>query len=194
MYDFHYDYMKEKFPDCNILYMDTDSLIYEVFCDDFYESIKPDLNRFDTSDYPKDNQYNLPLVNKKKLGLMKDELKGEILTDFVGLRSKMYCIRENGLDKIKKSKGTKKRVVEKSLHFEDYYSALVEGISIEETQNSIRSYLHQVYSIEQRKIVLNASDDKRFILPDGFCTLPWGHYKIKEFQKRTTTSIIIICL
>ena len=73
MYSFHYDYMLPKLGSekCHIQYMDTDSFIYAIECDDVYEEvIKADLSKFDTSDYPPDNPYNIPQANKKVLGLM----------------------------------------------------------------------------------------------------------------------------
>ena len=69
---------------CKIVY----SLIYHIECDDAYESMKRDIARFDTSDYPANNEYSMPLVNEKEPGLMKDENDGAIIT--VGLRVKMY--------------------------------------------------------------------------------------------------------
>ncbi|KYM95737.1 hypothetical protein ALC62_13644, partial [Cyphomyrmex costatus] len=94
LYEFHHEYMAPLFHDkCKIIYTDTDSLIYHVECDDVYEIIKRDIDRFDTSDYSVDNPFRIPLANKKVPGLMKDENNGAIMTEFVGLRAKMYALR-----------------------------------------------------------------------------------------------------
>ena len=66
-------------------------LMYSVECEDVYERMKRDIDRFDTSDYAVDNPYGMPRVNKKVPGLMKDENNGPLMTEFVGLRSKMYA-------------------------------------------------------------------------------------------------------
>ena len=93
MYEFHYNNMKRKYNNdkFTLCYMDMDSLIYSIETDDFYKDIADDVkDRFDTSGYNPDKP--LPVgLNKKVIGLMKDELGGEIMTEFVTLRPKMYA-------------------------------------------------------------------------------------------------------
>ncbi|KAJ8916935.1 hypothetical protein NQ315_013407 [Exocentrus adspersus] len=122
VYDFHYNFMLKKFSvdDCKLLYTDTDSLIYDIKCDDFYEIIKENLHKFDTSDFKQDNPYCIPRVNKKVVGLLKDENNGVIMTEFVGLRAKMYSIKCGSVYTTKKIKGVKKDVIKNHIKFEDY--------------------------------------------------------------------------
>ena len=108
MYEFHYNYMKQKYPEgLTLCYMDTDSLIYDIKTDDFYKDIAEDVkDRFNMSGY----NPNRPLpvgLNKKVIGLMKDEPGGEIMTEFVTLRPKMYAYK-TGESESKKCKGIKK--------------------------------------------------------------------------------------
>ena len=91
MYEFHYDYMIPKYGDrLKLCYMDTDSLVYHIKTEDFYADIADDVPaRFDTSGYCPNRP--LPVgLNKKVIGLMKDELGGAIMTEFVALRPKLY--------------------------------------------------------------------------------------------------------
>ena len=91
--EFHYDYMRLKYGSkIKLCYMDTDSFVYEIETEDFYRDIAKDVEkRFDTSGYSKDDNRPLPIgKNKKMIGLMKDELGGKIMTEFVALRAKMY--------------------------------------------------------------------------------------------------------
>ena len=89
LYEFHYEYIIPLYRDkCKIMYMDTDSLIYLLECENVYEDIKRDIARFDTSDYPERNAYDIPRVNNKIPGLMKDENGGAIMTKFIGLMRK----------------------------------------------------------------------------------------------------------
>ena len=91
IYEFWYDYVKTKYEDkARLCYMDTDSFVVNIKTKDFYKDISQDVNkRFDTSNYT----FDIPLptgVNKKVIGLMKDELSGDIITEFVALRPKAY--------------------------------------------------------------------------------------------------------
>ena len=125
MYEFWYDYVKIKYEDkARLCYMDTDSFVVNIKTKDFYKDIPENVKeRFDTSNYI----YHRPLptgVNKKVIGLMKDELGGDIITEFVALRPKAYSYIKNDFIEMKKAKGTKKRVVNKMLGFEDYKKCL----------------------------------------------------------------------
>ncbi|XP_031787978.1 uncharacterized protein LOC107982100 [Nasonia vitripennis] len=153
VYDFHYLYMKQRVGEkCKLLYTDTDSLIYEVADIDMYQIMKNNKHKFDTSDYDENNQFGIPRVNKKVSGLMKDECCGKIMTEFVGLRSKMYSILIEGGETVKKAKGIKSNVVKKSITFEDYRRCLQDLIIIQREQCNIRSKLHIVHTEKQEKI------------------------------------------
>lgn len=179
MYDFYYNHVKKKYGEnVEMLYTDTDSFILEVETNCFYTDMLSDLQMFDTSDYAQNNQFNIPLVNKKVPGLFKDELNGEILTEFVGLRSKMYSVKADRIEKMKKAKGVKKYVLKKSIKFEDFVDCLKNNNVIVRNQNSFRSKNHTVFTIRQSKIALSPMDNKRYVLDDNITTLPWGHYKV----------------
>jgi len=104
MYDFHYNYIKLKYPDekSKLMFTDTDSLTYLIKTDDVYEDMLNDNHLFDFSDYPDDhpcfqslNQIeiqNIKKKNKKIIGKFKDELKGISMEEYVGLRPKLYSI------------------------------------------------------------------------------------------------------
>ena len=107
MYEFWYDYMKPKYGNkVKLRYMDTDSFIMNIKTNNFYEDIASDVeNRFDTSNY----EVNRPLPtgkNKKVIGLMKDELGGKVITEFVTLRPKTYLfLSDDGKeDKVQRNK------------------------------------------------------------------------------------------
>ena len=184
MDEFHYDYMKQKYPEgLTLCYMDTDSLIYDIETEDFYKDISKDVkDRFDTSVYNSDGSDPLrcrPLpvgLNKKVIGLMKEELGREIITEFVTLRPKMYAYKTGGLD-FKKCKGSKKCVVKKMITFEDYKACLFSGEISFRSQLMFRSLKHDIKTLEVNKLALSRDDDKR-ITVNGINILARGHYKM----------------
>ena len=179
MYEFHYDYIKPKYGSkVRLCYMDTDSFVYEIETEDFYRDITGDVDtRFDTSGYSKEDNRPLPIgKNKKVIGLMKDELGGKIMTEFVALRAKMYAYRKLDEKKPedKRCKGTKKCAIAETLTFEDYKRCLFDGKTVYREQVLFEHKNHEVYTVNKCKIALNRDDDKRIIQEDGITTLARG--------------------
>ena len=99
-------------------------LVVHVKTDDIYKDIGKDFEkRFGTSNYEIDRPFPKG-KNKIVIGLMKDELGGQIMKEFVGLRSKMYWYSKENNDENIKAKGTKKCVVKTELKFQDYKTCL----------------------------------------------------------------------
>ena len=121
MYGFWYDCIKPNYQqNAKLCYMDTDSFIIHIKTEDVYEDIANDAEkRFDASYY----EINRPLPsgkNKNVVGLMKDELGGNTMTEFLGLRPETYSYLMDDGNSDKKAKGTKKCVIKRVLKFNDY--------------------------------------------------------------------------
>ena len=186
MYEFHYGYMVPKYglEKLKLCYMDTDSLVYDIKTVDFYEDIVNDVEaRFDTSGYSKTDFRPLPIcLNKKVIGLMKDELGGKIMTEFVALRSKLYSYKVLDISEDKKCKGIKKCVVKKTLTFEDYKTCFLNDSTEYRSQLMLRSSKHEVHTIEVNKVALNRDDDKRIFRKDGISTFARSQrFKLESF-------------
>ena len=135
MYELWYDYMKPKYGDnVKLCYMDTDSFIMNIKTEGFYKDIANDVaKRFDTSNYECDRP--LPTgKNKKVIGLMKDELGGRVITEFVALRPKTYSYLTDDCKEDKKAKGTKKCVIKRMIKFDDYKNCLLNSEVILKSQ------------------------------------------------------------
>ena len=165
MFNFHYNYIQKKYgyKCAKLLFTDTDSLMYEITTDDFYKDILEDVKtKFDTSDYPPGHESGiLTGVNKKVIGMFKDEVAGRQITHFVGLRPKLYSFKVEDSNTTKKCKGIKKNVVKKGINFEDYVDCLFSGEKQMRSMKIIRSENHDIYSKEVNKVALSNEDDKR---------------------------------
>ena len=173
MFDFHYNYIQEKFPKAEFLFTDTDSLMYHIRTDDFYKDISHDIeDKFDTSDYPTDHKSGiLTGVNKKVIGMFKDEVAGKQITHFAGLRPKLYSFKIEESNEVRKCKGIKKNVVKKGINFEDYVKCLFSSEKQMRNMKIIRSENHDIYSKERNKVALSADDNKRKVMEDKIHTL-----------------------
>ena len=155
--------------------MDTDSFIMNIKTEDFYNDIANDVEkRFDTSNYECDRP--LPIgKNKKLIGLMKDELAGRIIKEFVALRPKTYSYLTDDCKEDKKAIGTKKCVTKRMIKFDDYKKCLLNGEVILKSQQRFKSKGHNVYTENINKIALSSNDDKRLIAPDKITSYPYGY-------------------
>ncbi|CAK1590057.1 unnamed protein product [Parnassius mnemosyne] len=176
LYNFHYSVMKKIYKDNNIklCYTDTDSLLYLIYTEDFYKDMKDNIKYFDTSNFLENNIYHILKANKQIPGYLKDELGGDIITEFIRLKAKLYCV--NTLKSaIKKAKGVKKHIT-KILTIEKCRHILNSKKTHRDTMYVIRSKNHIFYTQKINKLILSGNDDKRQICDDMYKTLPWGHY------------------
>ena len=95
------------------------------------------------------------------IGLMKDELGGKIMTEFVALRPKTYSYLTNNCEEDKKAKGKKKCVIKRRLKFNDYKDCLLNKQIVLKSQQRFKNERHNVYTEEINKIALSSNDDKR---------------------------------
>ena len=172
MYDFHYNYFKKNY-DAWLLFTDTDSLVYEIkTVDNIYEKNCFDKDLLDFSNYLKGSKF-YDECNKRVIGKMKDELSGRIISEFVGLKSKMYSlitvddeekIRANGVNRELK-------------HFE-YVDVLFNKKVIRHNMKRIQRKRHRLGTYDVFKISLSCFHDKRYVLNDGIESLAYFHKDI----------------
>ena len=139
MYKFYYQHLKYKYgARCELLYMDTDSLLLKIQTEDIYEDMGRHLELYDTSDYPEDHPLHSQ-ENKKVIGKMKDECNGKPISEVVCLRSKMYSIKIEGGENKKKAKGTTKVVKKKEISHQNYKDSLFGRQSYKHGKDMFRS-------------------------------------------------------
>ena len=154
MYEFWYGYVKPKYGEnAKFFYMDTGSFIVHVKTDDIYKDIAEAIEaRFDNSSF----QIDRPLpkrTNTKLIGLMKDELGGQIMKEFVGLRASTYSYLKEKNNEDKKDKGTKNSVIKRKLKFQDYKKCL-KAAQIDRKRNHLRKKKTDVDSPNEDQIEL----------------------------------------
>ena len=127
---------------------------------------------FDLSNFSKDSKYFCN-DNKKVPGKMNDEYGGVVILEYIGIKPKMYSIRD--INKNEKS-------IDKGHNSDIKYSKFIDTHSnkkaIRHNMKGIKSINHRMYTYESNKISLSCYNDKRYILDDGINTLPYGHKDI----------------
>ena len=178
MYHFHYNYIKRNYGyKAKLLFTDTDSLTYEIEANDVYKDFFKDKDKFDNSDYPEYSPFFYK-KNKKVIGKFKDEAAGIPITEFVGLRSKMYSYMKDNQKGGKTAKGIKKNVIKNNIMHDDYKETLFNNKQMYHKMKTIRSENHQLGSYELNKVSLSCFDDKRYIHEDGIKSYAYGHKKL----------------
>ena len=185
MYDFYYRELKAVYGDrVKLIFTDTDSFCVEIKTKDFYQDIrdgkKEDL--YDLSAYPKDH-FMYDAKNRKVLGKMKDETKGVEIREVVGLRPKMYSCDLGESRSMKTHKGVPSSAMvvgeEQKLKHEHYKECLESETPVDVGIFSIRSFGHNLHTLQSTKTGLSGDDDKRSQI-DKYSSYSWGHYALRE--------------
>ena len=130
---------------------------------------------FDFSNYLKDSKF-FNKTNKKVIGKMKDEFGGVIVSEFVGLKSKIYSIKKIDGKEHNTAKG-----VSIATEFDKFKDVLFNKKIIRHKMKRIQSKKHKLGTYEIDKISLSCFDNKRYVLDDGIYTLSY-------FRKNSVTS------
>ena len=177
MYKFWYDHLKNKYNDnVELIYTDTDSFIIQVETDDIYKDMFEDKNLYDFSEYPI-NHPNYDITNKKVLGTFKDELKSKIITEFIGLKPKMYSFNFINEDNIISNKNIHKGIISSiGLNYDEYKRSLYKEELIYKEFYNLQLNKQNIYLDKIKKIALNPFESKRYWI-DNINSLPYGFIK-----------------
>jgi hypothetical protein len=124
---------------------------------------------------------------------MKDDLDGNVMVEYVGLKPKMYSmqyLKKDTYDVKQSCKGVTYSV-KKGLHHETYKQVLESGKSIRKEMHVMRSDRMAMYTQAINKTALSCFDDKRYITRE--CSLPYGHYSITEVDEEPPMKKIKTC-
>ena len=183
MYEFHYNYIKKKYNNrARPLFTDTDSLTYEIEAEDVHKDFWHNKDMFDNSDYPESSPYYCN-VNKKIIGKFKDEACGIPITEFIGLKSKMYSYVKDNEKGGRTAKGIKKNVIKNNIKHEDYKNTLINNEQMHHKIKTIRSQRHQLGSYEINKVSLSCFDDKHYTWQAEEHAKSHHHFTVKSVAK-----------
>ena len=128
------------------MFTDTDSLTYKIKLEDVYKNIFKHKHLLGFSNYPKDSKF-FDLTNKKVIGKMKDESEGKIIGEFVGLKSKMYSMKNIDGKESNTAKG-----VNIATEFNEFKDTLFNKKIIRHKMRRIQSKKHKMGTYEINEI------------------------------------------
>jgi hypothetical protein len=180
MYKFFYNVLQKRYSgEVRMLACDTDGFIISFTGGEHPQGFMArHAKYFDRSNFSETNPY-YSSRNAGCLGLFKDEFCGLPVREFVGLKAKMYSItfQDPKAPGRKAAKGVPRSTVNRILH-EDYLLCILNLQEHYQVARRIASKKHQIFTREEHRLALNAYYDKRYLLPDGFATLAYGHHRI----------------
>jgi hypothetical protein len=181
MMDFHYNTIQKSFGNhYNLIYSDTDSLVYSIQHPDIYQWIRDHSHHFDLSESKRSDMKDNS--NKKVLGKFKDEMNTLLIQEFLALNPKVYSIMHQEMKQdgeivdhnTKKCKGVSKTVVKKDIKHEHYKKVLDTNKKEHRSITSIRSFNHELYTFRQQKVALTSFYDK-MVMTDAINCVPFGY-------------------
>ena len=210
IYDFYYNVLRKTFDTMELLRHDTDSLIVQLsdkgnivhkMCE-MYKSF--DFSELDNTSYFYGQliNYYKQEVNKSKFpsfssflnfnkrlpgSIFNDEHNGHCITEFVGLRPKMYCLVDEKHVVHNVAKGVPQNVVidgeRMSVKNIELYKRVLEAEKKGDTviEGSFKRINNQVFALstkEQTKTLMTCTDNKKWILDDNVHTLAFSHYRL----------------
>ena len=168
MYDFQYNFIKKHF-EVEQLFIETDILTYQIKSKDIQEEFLKHKHLFDFSNYSKDSKFFDP-TNKKVIGKMKDEKEGKINDEFVGLKSKVYSMKNIDGKESNMAKG-----LNIATEFTEFKDTLFNKKVMRHKMKRIQSKKHRLGTYEINKISSLCFDDKRYVQDDSFNTFTYFH-------------------
>jgi hypothetical protein len=181
MYDRHYNYFKRYYDDdITLCYFDTDSFLYEIKTENLMKELGTIFKYLmDFSNFDEDHEL-YDMSKAKLIGYLKSEYGNKVINEFVGLKSKLYSIIYNNNLNKNTAKGLQKAILKKFVNHNHYLQVINDQRPFVSTMRRIQSKEHKVTTIKQKKMIFTPMDDKRYILPNGIETLPFGHWKINN--------------
>ena len=161
-----------------MLFTDTDSLTYKIRSENVYEEFLKRKHLFDFSIFSKDSKF-FEEANKKVFVKSKDVSRGNIIDEFVGLKSKKYSIKYIDGKESNTAKG-----VYISTEFNEFKDTLLKKKILRNKMRGIQAKNHKLGTYEIDKVSLSCFDDKRSISKNEIHTRDYFHKRLFKKMKK----------